>query len=249
MEQTRLSIAMTDETVASARYLNINEIFGPTVQGEGPHTGRLVGFLRLAGCNLACSWCDTPYSWDWERYSKSDESHRLMLSDVAEEVDKQVIDRLIITGGEPMLQQRALVALKSLMPLIAFEIETNGTIGPTLEMVEATNLFTVSPKLSHSGDEFKSRIKEKAIEAFTQLSWDGKAVFKFVAREVDDLDEVQQMIRQFKIPREAVWIMPEGANAADHTLTLRRLADYVIDRGWNLSTRLHVLVWGQSRGH
>jgi len=46
---------MTEEE-KQVRHLNVNEIFGPTIQGEGPHTGRLVGFLRLAGCNLACTW-------------------------------------------------------------------------------------------------------------------------------------------------------------------------------------------------
>ena len=68
---------MTFEEKA-VRLLNVNEIFGPTIQGEGPHTGRLVGFLRLAGCNLACSWCDTPYSWDWTKYDKAEESKRIL---------------------------------------------------------------------------------------------------------------------------------------------------------------------------
>ena len=53
--------------------LAVSEIFGPTLQGEGPSSGRRAMFLRLAGCNLSCSWCDTAYTWDWSRYDKKAE--------------------------------------------------------------------------------------------------------------------------------------------------------------------------------
>jgi organic radical activating enzyme len=240
---------MSEQEEKSIRHLNVNEIFGPTVQGEGPHTGRFVGFLRLAGCNLACSWCDTPYSWDWERYDREKESHRILSSDVAEELDKMVIDRLIVTGGEPLLQQRGISHLKTYCPMMAFEIESNGTIPPREDFIKDIDLFTISPKLGHSGDSFKDRIKATAMTAFAELAWDGKAVFKFVVKKETDLNEVLDLARIYKIPREAIWIMPEGLDAESHLTNLRYLADAIIDKGWNISTRLHVLTWGHSRKH
>ena len=63
---------MTPETEPT---LVISEVFGPTVQGEGPTIGRRAAFVRLGRCNLDCSWCDTPYTWDWERYDPKVELH------------------------------------------------------------------------------------------------------------------------------------------------------------------------------
>lgn len=239
---------MTEEE-KQVRHLNVNEIFGPTIQGEGPHTGRLVGFLRLAGCNLACTWCDTPYSWDWSKYDRNEESHKILCSDVAEEIDKMVVDRLIVTGGEPSLQQRGLVYLKSLMPMVEFEIESNGTLPPREDYARAVNLFTISPKLGHAGDAFKDRIRLEAMNAYSELAWDGKAVFKFVCQKPSDLNEVLDIARIYKIPREAIWIMPEGADPQTHLNNFVALADAVVEKGWNLSSRLHLIAWGQTRGH
>src|SRR5262245_52198924 len=62
--------------------LVVSEVFGPTWQGEGPSIGRRCGFVRLGRCNLACTWCDTPYTWDWERYDPAKELHRRLVTEV-----------------------------------------------------------------------------------------------------------------------------------------------------------------------
>ena len=56
-----------------SRLLPVSEVFGPTIQGEGPHAGRRVYFVRLGGCNLSCSWCDSAYTWDGETYDLREE--------------------------------------------------------------------------------------------------------------------------------------------------------------------------------
>lgn len=229
------------------RYLNVNEIFGPTVQGEGKHTGQYVGFLRLAGCNLACSWCDTPYSWDWSRYDKKAESHKWTMTELAEALDNLVADTIIVTGGEPMLQQRGLVELKKMAPHLTFEIETNGTIAPLPETIKAVNLFTVSPKLAHAGDSAADRIKLEALSIYARLAEINKVQFKFVVSKTDDLIEVQNIRRAAGINRRDVWIMPEGADKETQLATLSDIADEVINYGFNLSPRLHVLAWGSKR--
>lgn len=230
----------------SEAYFNVNEIFGPTFQGEGPHTGQHVSFLRLAGCNLACTWCDTPYSWDWERYDKNEESHKESVSDVAEALTQLGSNRIIITGGEPMLQQRHFPLLKHLTGM-QIDVETNGTRMPTQDVIDVVDLFCVSPKLKHAGDSRDKRIKVDVIQKFGELARQGKAIFKFVAECEDDFDEIKEFIEIGNLPDSSVWIMPEGSSFASQLENMRELCDAILDEGWNLSPRLHVLIWGSER--
>jgi len=229
-------------------FFNVNEIFGPTIQGEGPHTGQLVSFFRVAGCNLSCVWCDTPYSWDWERYDRNEESHKQSVTDVAEALTQLGANRIVMTGGEPMAQQRNIPLLYALTGL-KIDVETNGTMMPKDDTIEAVDLFCVSPKLAHAGDPEEMRLKPEVLAKFAELSKVGKAMFKFVAEKEEDFAEIETFIEAGNIPQEAVWIMPEGFTPERHMANLTKLADKVIERGWNLTSRLHVLIWGTERGH
>jgi organic radical activating enzyme len=91
--------------------LVISEVFGPTLQGEGPSAGRPAGFVRLGRCNLACDWCDTKYTWDWENYDPQEELHTEQVATVLEQLDAMGVGMLVVTGGEPLLQQRNLPPL------------------------------------------------------------------------------------------------------------------------------------------
>jgi 7-carboxy-7-deazaguanine synthase len=62
--------------------LVVSEVFGPTIQGEGPHAGQRAAFVRLGGCNLTCTWCDTAYTWDARRYDLRAELHRVPITRV-----------------------------------------------------------------------------------------------------------------------------------------------------------------------
>lgn len=221
---------------------NINEIFGPTIQGEGPHMGQRVGFVRTAGCNLSCSWCDTPYSWDWERFDKAAESHPMSIEDIAGQIEEMNVSRIILTGGEPMIQQSFIPSLYASTGC-KIDVETNGTRVPKPATIEAVDLFCVSPKLSHAQDPEERRIVDEAMFAYSELAAQEKAIFKFVAEKVEDLDEIREILDRYNIPDYAVWIMPEGMTIDDHMEHLKELADPVVDRGWNLTTRIHVLAW------
>jgi 7-carboxy-7-deazaguanine synthase len=223
-----------------------------TVQGEGRSLGRRCAFLRLGGCNLSCRWCDTPYTWDWEGVSDSGitydpkaELHRRGVDAVAAELLAFGVDLIVISGGEPLSQQARLVPLVARLTGagLEVEIETNGTRVPDARLVDAGVRFNVSPKLSHSGDPESRRIVPAALRRFARLP---DATFKFVCRTTDDLDEVAELSERMGIA--SVWIMPEGQSAGDVNEHMRILADAVIDRGWNITTRLHTLVWGQKRG-
>jgi 7-carboxy-7-deazaguanine synthase len=222
--------------------LVVSEVFGPTFQGEGPSMGRTAAFVRLGRCNLACTWCDTPYTWDWTRHDAAVELTERSVDDILDEIDAMgPVDVVVVTGGEPLLQQARLVPLLeglAARPSVV-EIETAGTICPSDDVVGLVDRFNVSPKLANSGNPVERRHRPEVLHAFAAT---GKAVFKFVVREPAELDEVAT----FGV--EPVWIMPEGTDASVLGARIRALAPAVLARGWRLTTRLHVLLWGDERG-
>ena len=225
---------MTDSLVVS-------EVFGPTFQGEGPTLGRRAAFVRLGRCNLTCAWCDTPYTWDWDRFDPAVELTRRPVQEIVDEVAAMGVDRVVLTGGEPLLQQR------HLGPLLdacrergwAVEVETNGTVAPSPEVVARVERFNVSPKLANSGVDRDRAIVPSALVA---LAATGKAAFKFVVTGPDDLDEIAAL------GVAPVYVMAEGTTPDGVLRTTRAVADAVSARGWHLTTRLHVLLWGDERG-
>lgn len=234
-------------SAAAEPELVVAELFGPTIQGEGPSAGRIAVFVRLSRCNLACRGCDTPYTWDRSRFDLRAESHRATAAEVGAWAVGTGVELVVITGGEPLLQQRPLTTL--LETLVGHgrrvEIETNGTITPAPRVVELVDRFTVSPKPARfgAGMDPTRRIRAEALRVFSRS---GKAVFKFVVSEVADLDEVAALAGAHDL-RE-VWVMPEGTDADTVTRRLRLLAEPAIARGFHLTPRLHVLLWGDERG-
>lgn len=235
--------------VATTERVYLAQVFGPTIQGEGPSRGTLAHFIRFSGCNLKCTWCDTPYTWD-PAAGMREWRKAVAVADVVRYLRRTPAPLWVITGGEPLLHQRA-EGLSRLLTAAAddgatVEVETNGTIAPDPAVWgRAWTTFNVSPKLAHAGDPQDRRIRPAALAAFSDLARAGLASFKFVARNPDDLDEVAELVRCHRIPDRAVWVMPEGTTA-DAVLThARALADPVMTRGWNLTLRDHVLLWGQ----
>jgi 7-carboxy-7-deazaguanine synthase len=165
--------------------------------------------------------------------------------EVLAQFQEMAVDLVILTGGEPMNQQRRLLEVLRgfAAEAIAVEVETNGTRAPLPEIQELVRRFVVSPKLAHSGDPEERRIQPAALAAF-QAS--GKAEYKFVVRSVSDLDAVAEIVQEYDL--WPVWIMPEGQSADTLSRTFTAIADAVVSRRWNLTTRLHVLAWGDLRG-
>jgi 7-cyano-7-deazaguanosine (preQ0) biosynthesis protein QueE len=225
--------------------LRVAELFGPTFQGEGPSAGQQAAFIRLSGCPVRCSWCDEPQTWDWSRFSQKEESQALAAEQVSAWASGVRADLIVITGGEPLTQQRGLIELVTTLTDTGrrVEIETSGTIAPVPALAAAVSAFNVSPKLANSLVPYQRRIRPAALAA---LAATGKAVFKFVACGRDDLVEVAELAERFSL--EPVWIMPEGVTAERVVTGMRDLADEVLARGWHLTGRMHVLVWGDARG-
>lgn len=238
--------------VAGPGELLVSEVFGPTIQGEGPSLGQRAGFVRLGRCNLDCgagpgaTWaCDTPYTWDWGRFDPAAELRPVSVRSLVEQLSDMAIDLVVVTGGEPLLQQRRLVPLLEASAERSWrvELETNGTIVPLPQVVDGVDQFNVSPKLAGSGVPAERALRPEALAALVES---GQAVFKFVAADPADLDEVAAVTERYSLA--PVWIMPAGTTPEEVLRVGRDLADPVLARGWRLTTRLHILLWGDQRG-
>lgn len=224
------------------------EIFS-TVQGEGPSIGEPAVFVRLSGCNLKCGFCDTPYTWDWTRYEQKAESLELDVEEIATRVlaMRAGARTVVLTGGEPLLQQRELAELAARLRAegLRIEVETNGTIVPDQALAKSIEQWNVSPKLAASGNLPLVREKTDALAWFAAES---KAFFKIVVATPADVEEAAALVGRHHVPAERVILMPEGTNAGTIVERSRWLAPEAVARGFRLGSRLHVLLWGDTRG-
>jgi len=234
------------------------EIFA-SIQGEGPSTGKPTAFIRLSRCNLACQWCDTAYTWHFTgdnrphrsglSYERKQNQVTLSEEDAAGAIAALGKPRLVITGGEPLLQAPALARMLALLrekvPDIAVEIETNGTVAPPPALAALVDQFNVSPKLAHSGNPADLALIP---ERLREWAANPRAFFKFVVAEPRDVDEVLELAETHAIPAERIWLMAEGTDVA--TLESREtwLAEKCIANNLTLSKRLHIQLFGDTRG-
>ncbi len=222
------------------------EIFR-SIQGEGVSAGTPSVFLRLATCNLTCSWCDTKYTWDWERYDHRKEIVSLDSAEVRNRLDALECPYLVITGGEPLLQQAELAPLAKSLSEDGWtiEVETNGTIAPVSEMAEAVSQWNVSPKTRSSGNLADRRDVKAPLSKFRELPG---AYFKFVIAKPADVDEVASIVDRHSLPPDRVLLMPEGTTADAVRERGKWIAEECANRGYRFTTRLHILLWGDERG-
>ena len=252
-KQKKLPMEAAQRPLAKAPTLKVSrmptgqpEIF-LSIQGEGASMGTQSVFLRLGLCNLACTWCDTKYTWDWEHYDYHQEVMELNQEQVKEHILTYDCNHLVITGGEPLLQKRGLQRLVSSLKRkgFSFEVETNGTIQPGAVLEELVDQWNVSPKLSNSGNQIASREVSRALNDFSQLT---NAYFKFVISQRQDLEGVSDLVQRYSVPKEQVILMPEGSTTREVRERGRWLAQACIEEGFRFTTRLHILLWGDKRG-
>lgn len=220
-----------------------------TLQGEGDSIGRPAVFLRLQACNLKCKFstseCDSSYTWKTTPEALA-EMKLMVVSEVAKEIEKYPCDRLVVTGGEPMLQQVALVDLFEMISLTHpfIEIETNGTIMPIPEFFKFSPIFNCSPKLSNSGNDLSISVVPKVLN---RLSWEDTASFKFVVSKDDDFKEIAELVAQCHLPSHRVIIMPEGVSVEDLSERMKKFAELCKKHGWRMTPRLQFYIWGNTR--
>lgn len=254
---------MAATSIQLARLHNEPEIFH-SIQGEGINAGVPSVFVRASLCNLHCIWCDTDYTWNWEntpwkhendadphyrKFKKEDCLIEMRSEDVAGKIARMPCNHVVITGGEPLLQDEAwqsmIQHLVKKNPAYTFELETNGTITPSPGLDALIHQYNVSPKLANSGNKPDQRLRPESLAFFARSP---KAWFKFVVTSPNELTEIEDLISEHRLPRSRILLMPEGRD--DATLERRRrwLAETCRDKGFRYCDRLHIQLWGNQRG-
>lgn len=228
-----------------------------TVQGEGKYLGVPSIFVRLSACNLRCEWpngdgtytkCDTPYS------SHEPERNLRSIREIADEILAIKCKHVVVTGGEPMLQQNVVLLIDELAKGGKFvTVETNGTIYRECKAA----FWSVSPKLAtschHLSEHFEmhhsKRMNLKALADIVKRPHQ----LKFVANSKHDIDEIKSMITAIASINggydcENVYLMPQGVSPEQFDKKLPWIIEAAKENGWNVTDRFHVRVWGHKRG-
>ena len=153
--------------------------------------------------------------------------------------------RLVITGGEPLLQQSVLEELVAELSEFLIEVETNGTIVPSGPMRSRVTQWNVSPKLSNSGMRTIQRLNT---DALTVLRDTERAWLKLVVVDLDDMIEISRLVATTNWPKEKVILMPEATSPTQLAERSNRVAEAAMQYGFRFSTRLQVLLWDNARG-
>ena len=230
------------------------EIFA-SVQGEGRSAGLLCTFVRLSRCNLACTWCDTAYTWHFDgdlrphrdgvTFDRGTNQIVLSEQDVAARIMALGGERLVITGGEPLLQGAQLARMVALLDGHRVEIETNGTVAPHTALAALVAQYNVSPKLRHSGNAPEIALLSERLTAWKN---EPKAYFKFVISVPEDVAEVLALQVAYAIPTDRIQLMPEGTTSAAIRARSDWLAPLALAHGLGFSDRLHIHLYGDTRG-
>lgn len=246
--------------MAHHNQLVVSEIFY-SIQGEGKFTGTPAVFLRLAGCNLRCRGfsyrhpqtgqhlgCDTQHVWSV--------GEKKSIADVIAHLHKhQYFDHLrqgahlVVTGGEPTIQQRALVDLFAELDRCVgreafIECETNATLALSDTFLARLNQINASPKLSSSGEAHA--YQPTVLRTLVPLA---KTSFKFVMTSPSDIDEIQEkFVQALGIAPHQIWLMPEGGTRTALDEKQAWVVELAKRYTMNYSTRLHVLIWDQATG-
>jgi len=205
--------------------MRVSEIF-VSIQGEGRFMGQPCIFIRLHGCNLRCKTCDTRYAidGDYEKYSTISLAKRLT---------SILIKRVVITGGEPLLQKSSVLDLVDLLSKDKiFLLETNGTIF-SRDVVKSFFSITVSPKRN-------SRNLDTILEKWAPYK---NVDFKFVVGESDwcwSFEEILTVVDRYNIRPYRVWLMPEGSTPEEIASKSPKIWNFCVSNGFNYSDRLHI---------
>jgi 7-carboxy-7-deazaguanine synthase len=226
--------------------LRVAEIFA-SVQGEGIWTGIPSTFVRASGCNLRCRWCDTPYaSWN-------PEGPVLQTEAILQEIERLGMPHVVLTGGEPMLFD----AMEDLAQgcreqARTITIETAGTIYREI----ACDLMSISPKLAHSTPDDstwgprheRERLKPEVLQRLID-GYEYQLKFVVNPEQGDDFTEIETLLSELNgVHPQRVLIMPEGVDGATLHRRGRMLVEPCMARGWRLSPRMHIDLFGDTRG-
>jgi 7-carboxy-7-deazaguanine synthase len=226
--------------------MKIAEIFY-SIQGEGILAGVPSVFVRTSGCNLRCTWCDTPYtSWN-------PEGRDMSIDKIADEVQAHSASHVVVTGGEPMIADEIVELTHQLKAInLHITIETAGTVHKAV----TCDLMSISPKLANSTPHQREggrwatqhdRLRYQP-EVLKKLIREYEYQLKFVVSSPEDLLEIEAILQGTGADRSRVMLMAEGIDAAVIRDRAKWIAEVCKREGFRYSPRLHIDLWGDRRG-
>ena len=226
--------------------MKIAEIFY-SLQGEGALVGVPSVFVRTSGCNLRCTWCDTPYT-SWHP-----EGDDIPLDRIVETVAGFNAGHVVVTGGEPMIAPEIVPLTAALHDSgMHITIETAGTVFAPV----TCDLMSIIPKLSNSTPREREdgrwaaqheRLRYRP-EVLRQLIDSYPYQLKFVVMRPEDLDEIEAVRANIGAPASRIVLMPEGTRREQIFERGLWLAEICKRTGYRYSPRLHIDLWGDKRG-
>jgi 7-carboxy-7-deazaguanine synthase len=206
--------------------LKINEIF-KSIQGESSHTGLPCVFVRLTGCNLRCTWCDTEYAFY--------EGKGMTVEDVVDTVDKCGISLVEITGGEPLMQKEAIPLMQTLLEKnYTVMLETGGAL-PVDEVPEQV-IKIMDLKCPGSGE-----VSQNNYENLCHLTLRDEV--KFVILDREDYDWSKKILSEYSVPQKAQVLF----SPVYEKLDLKDLVQWVLEDNLpvRIQTQLHKVIWSK----
>jgi len=208
--------------------MKIYEIFY-SIQGEGKWTGLPNIFIRTAGCNLRCSFCDSTYAYD--------EKQKMTIKEIVKEIKKYNCKHICITGGEPLLQ----VETNNLIDILCNKgykicIETNGSINIQKIAEKKSVMISLDIKCPSSGMH-----KKMYFDNILHLNVDDQ--IKFIIGNKEDYEYAKKIVQSYKIFCPIFFQPVEGTN-------LKELANWILNDGLTvkLGLQIHKIIWGNKRG-
>jgi 7-carboxy-7-deazaguanine synthase len=219
--------------------------FFKSVQGEGEFAGTPSIFVRTTGCNLRCWFCDTPYtSWKPEGIQ---EPWQVILDRILAEDCQHVV----LTGGEPLLQPDVVLLSRALGESGRFvTIETAGTV----ERPVHADLMSISPKRANSTPRDatwtpRHEARRDRPEVVARMTRAYRYQLKYVIDRPGDVDDVDRHVRGIGgIVPSRVFLMPQGTDANELRQKTSWLRPAAEERGYSVSPRLHIELFGNRRG-
>lgn len=215
-----------------------------SLQGEGLLAGTPAFFIRTAGCNLRCSWCDTPYS-SWRP-----EGRRVHVGLLVEAAAAAGPHYVVITGGEPLLQREFPQLCQELVQRgFHVTVETAGTLAPEF----SCHLLSISPKTANSDPEGAWAQRHRLIRSNLTslrllLAQHSEYQLKFVVEGEKDMPEVCSLVERLGADPLRVLLMPQGKTAEEVRARASLVAQLCLRYGFRFSPRLHLELFGPGRG-